>query len=272
MSLSISNIQFSYGKVPVLRDINFEVKAGHFCALLGPNGSGKSTLTKVLARIHSPRDGRVFLGETNLLRLPRRQAAKLVSYVPQNSEIPFQLSVRDAVLLGRTPHFGVRPRKLDHDIVETSIRRLNLTDLAERSVSSLSGGQAQRVLIARALAQEPTVLLLDEPTSALDLRYQVETLQLVREVTAERGIAALMAIHDLSHAAFFCDQIVLLKDGVIVADGSPTEALESSLVSDVYSLDIRVDHGLSRSDIRPGIFDGGRLSRTAPPHQLRAYA
>lgn len=258
MTLDVHDIGFSYGKNPILHGATFTVQTGSFCALLGPNGSGKSTLTKVIARVHAPQHGTVLLDDEDLLKLPRRTAARLVSYVPQSSEVPFDLSVRESVLLGRTPHFGMRPGSDDWEIVENVIERLDLTALSNRNVASLSGGQAQRVLIARALAQQPQVLLLDEPTSALDLRYQVDTLDLVRTITHEQGISAIVAIHDLVHAAFFCDHIILLQNGRIVADGHPTEALTSELVSEVYALDIVVEHHDNHSDIHPRLFDRGR--------------
>lgn len=174
--LSIRGVEFAYGKHQVLRGVDLDVAAGTLCALLGPNGSGKSTLTKILAGVLRTRTGSVRLGGNDLLRMKPRERAKVVAYVPQSAEVPFELTVREAVTLGRTPHMGMRPTAHDTAIVEHAIERLGLAELAERRLSDLSGGQAQRVLIARALAQQPRVLLLDEPTSALDLRYQVETL------------------------------------------------------------------------------------------------
>src|SRR5690606_9172907 len=219
-------------------------------------GSGKSTLTKVIARILKPAAGTVSFGGRDLLRMPRREHAKVVSYVPQSSAAPFELTVREAVVLGRTPHTGLRPSARDRSVVEAAIDRLGLGAFAVRRLSELSGGQAQRVLIARALAQEPRVLLLDEPTSALDLRYQIETLQIVRSVTREEGVTALIAIHDLDHAAHFCDQAVLLSGGRIVADGPPARAFDAAVLSDVYGLQVRVEHRGGGVEVRPAALDG----------------
>ncbi len=254
--LSIRDVEFAYGKHRVLRGIDLDVAAGTVCALLGPNGSGKSTLTKILAGVLRTTQGSVRLGDTDLLRMKPRERAKVVAYVPQSSEVPFELTVREAVTLGRTPHMGMRPSAEDVTVVEDAISRLGLGELAERRLSDLSGGQAQRVLIARALAQRPRVLLLDEPTSALDLRYQVETLQIVRQVAREEGVAALIAIHDLNHAATFCQQVVLLSGGRLVADGPATEAYDAELLGEVYGLPVEVLHDEGQTQVRPVLAKG----------------
>lgn len=190
-----------------------------------------------------------------MLALKRREHARLIGYVPQSGEAPFDLTVREAVLLGRTPHFGIRPGREDWQKVDEAIALLGLKDLEHRHLSELSGGQAQRALIARSLAQDTQVLLLDEPTSALDLRYQIETLQLVRWITRKRGITALIAIHDLNHAARFCDQAVLLHGGKIVASGSPTEAFDDALIKHVYGLDVTVEERDGYVEVRPVVHE-----------------
>ncbi len=249
--LSIRGVEFAYGRHQVLRGIDLDVAPGTLCALLGPNGSGKSTLTKILAGVLRTRRGSVRLGAADLLRMKPRERAKVVAYVPQSSEVPFELTVREAVTLGRTPHMGMRPGAEDVAVVESSIERLGLAELAERRLSDMSGGQAQRVLIARALAQRPRVLLLDEPTSALDLRYQVETLQGLRAFLREEGVAALIAIHDLNHAATFCQQVVLLSGGRLVADGPAAEAYDADLLGEVYGLPVEVLHDDGQTQVRP---------------------
>lgn len=255
MSLQITDVEFSYPKHQVLKGVSLEVEEGSFCALLGPNGSGKSTLTKIIAGIQKPAKGAVNFGGTSLLSLRRRDHARAVGYVPQSGEAPFDLTVREAVLLGRTPHFGLRPGKKDWQKVDDAIGLLGLTALEDRRLSELSGGQAQRALVARAIAQDTRLLLLDEPTSALDLRYQVETLQLVRWITRKRGITALIAIHDLNHAGRFCDQTVLLHGGKIVASGSPLEAFDEQTLSDVYGLSVTVEERDGYAEVRPVVHD-----------------
>lgn len=261
MSLSVHDLSFAYGRRTILDGISFEVAPGTFCALLGPNGSGKSTLVKAIAGVHRPRSGRVEVEGQDTSRLGRRELATVVGYVPQAGDAPFDLSVREAVMLGRTPHFGLAPTAADRAKVEDSLARMGLQELAERSMSELSGGQAQRALIARALAQDTRVLLLDEPTSALDLRYQIETLQLVRRITREEGISALIAIHDLNHAARYCDQVIVLHGGQLRADGPPQQALQADTLRDVYEVDVEVDGTRDAVEVRPRV-DGDGFTRT----------
>ncbi|APX32121.1 ABC transporter [Brachybacterium sp. P6-10-X1] len=257
MSLTVDHLSFSYGKRKILEDISFEVAPGAFCALLGPNGSGKSTLVKAIAGVHRAKAGRVTVEGRTTASLGRRELAKVVGYVPQAGDAPFDLTVREAVMLGRTPHYGLTPREEDRAKVEDAIVRMGLTDLAERSMSELSGGQAQRALIARALAQDTRVLLLDEPTSALDLRYQIETLQLVRRITREEGISALIAIHDLNHAARYCDQVIVLHDGSVTADGAPADALQAPTLRTVYEVDVEVAAHEDAVEVRPRVDEQG---------------
>ena len=261
MSLSVQHLSFSYGPRRILEDVTFEVAPGAFCALLGPNGSGKSTLVKAIAGVHRAKSGTVTVEGRETSSLGRRELARVVGYVPQVGDAPFDLTVREAVMLGRTPHFGIAPRAEDRAKVEDAIARMGLGDLAERSMSELSGGQAQRALIARALAQDTRVLLLDEPTSALDLRYQIETLQLVRQITREERISALIAIHDLNHAARYCDQIVVLHGGRLVADGSPAEALRAPVLRSVFEVDVEVDAREDAVEVRPRV-DAAGFTRT----------
>ena len=273
MSLSVQHLSFSYGARRVLQDVSLDVAPGPFCALLGPNGSGKSTLVKAIAGVHRAQSGTVAVEGRRTSSLGRRELAKVVGYVPQAGDAPFDLTVREAVMLGRTPHFGIAPRAEDRARVEDAIARMGLEDIAERSMSELSGGQAQRALIARALAQDTRVLLLDEPTSALDLRYQIETLQLVRQITREEGISALIAIHDLNHAARYCDQIVVLHGGRLVADGSPAEALQASVLRTVYEVDVQVETREDGVEVRPRVdahgvtLTGSRLADLEERHE-----
>lgn len=257
MSLRVENLSFAYGRRRILEDISFEVAGGAFCALLGPNGSGKSTLVKAIAGVHKAAGGRVEVEGTDTSTLRRRELATVVGYVPQAADAPFDLTVREAVMLGRTPHFGLAPTAADRAKVADSIARMGLVDLAHRNMSELSGGQAQRALIARALAQDTRVLLLDEPTSALDLRYQIETLQLVRQITREEGISALIAIHDLNHAARYCDQVIVLHGGHLTADGAPADALRAETLRTVYEVDVEVDDSRGAVEVRPRVDDLG---------------
>ncbi|MCH4160758.1 MAG: ABC transporter ATP-binding protein [Bifidobacterium sp.] len=251
MTLSIEHIAFSHSSTKILRDISFSVPNGSLLALLGPNGAGKSTLAKIIARIHKPSNGSIRLDDTDLLQIPRKQHARMVSYVPQSSAMPFELNVQESVMMGRTPYTGLRPRDEDYDIVDAAIQALHLEDLRKKNLSELSGGQAQRVLIARALAQEPEALILDEPTSALDLRYQVDTLELVRSVSVERHIASIIVIHDLNMASAYCDDVVLLDQGNVVQQGRPVEVLTPERLSNVYGVDVEVNTLGNYPEVRP---------------------
>ncbi|WP_037914921.1 ABC transporter ATP-binding protein [Actinacidiphila yeochonensis] len=241
MTLSVEGVAFSYARNrPVLHDVSMTVRRGEFVGLLGPNGSGKSTLTKLVARVNRLRAGTISFEGKPLGDLRLSEHAKVVAYVPQSGQVTFQLPVRESVLLGRTPHFGMRPREHDWEIVDAAIEHMGLTELADRSVGDLSGGQAQRVLVARAIAQEPRILLLDEPTSALDLRYQVETLRHVRDLTRDRDLVSLIAIHDLNLAARFCDRVAILHEGRIVAFGPPKDVYDRQLLERVYGLGVEL--------------------------------
>jgi ABC-type cobalamin/Fe3+-siderophores transport system ATPase subunit len=250
VSLEIRNIDLHYRKRQVLHQISFHLEPGEFCALLGPNGSGKSTLTKALLGLAPVSGGSVWFEGVDLLALSRVERAKRIAYVPQSSPVPFDLRVYDAVLLGRSPYAGVRYAPADHQATLRSLDKLGLLELSDRYVNELSGGQLQRVLIARAFAQETRILLLDEPTSALDLRYQVETMRLVREFTREGGIA-LMAVHDLNHAARYCNRSVMISEGRLVADGAPAEAFTSQTLSRVFDFPIDVSHDRGLVTVRP---------------------
>ncbi|MGM7421236.1 ABC transporter ATP-binding protein [Cellulosimicrobium sp. CpK407] len=263
MSLQITGLDVGYGRRQVLSGLDLSVARGSVLGLLGPNGSGKSTLIKSVSRIVRPSGGRITWDGADLAALSRRDLARVVAYVPQSIELSFSLSVREAVLLGRTPHFGSRPRRADWERVEEAIVRLGLTELADRSVTELSGGQAQRVLIARALAQEPQVLLLDEPTSALDLRYQLQTLHLAHQVARTRGIAVVVSIHDLNHAARFCDEVAFLLDGRILRHGTAHEVYDPELIRRVYDVDVDLTEHDGIVEVRPRL-RAERLVLAAP--------
>lgn len=253
MTLRIESLVVGYGKQPaVLKSVDLAVERGELVGLLGPNGSGKSTLIKTIARINKQRSGTLgWEGDIDLNRLSRREVAKLVAYVPQSIDLAFELDVKEAVMLGRTPHFGSKPRKVDWEHVERAIDVLGLGDLAHRSVTELSGGQAQRVLIARALAQDPSILLLDEPTSALDIRYQWQTLRLARRFTRESAVAAVIAIHDLNQAARFCDRVVFLDAGQVLAVGRPVDVYSPELIESVYGVEVELSRYMGYVEIHP---------------------
>jgi iron complex transport system ATP-binding protein len=238
--LQARGLCFDYGRRPVLLGIDLGVREGELCSILGNNGAGKSTLLKCLAGILHPRRGAVYLGGDDRASLGRREAARRLAYVSQRDARQARLTVFDAVLMGRRPHitWGVEARDLE--VVERVIEALELEELALRTIDELSGGEYQKVVIARALAQEPRVLLLDEPTSNLDLRNQLEVMQTVRQAVEERGISALMAIHDLNLALRFSDSFLLLHGGTVLASGG-REVISPGNIERTYGVKVRVE-------------------------------
>ena len=207
--------------------------------LLGPNGSGKTTLLRLISGLFHPQQGRVLLEGRNLQQWGRRRTAQRIAVVPQELHIPFAFTVEHMVSLGRTPF--VKPflgERTAHDqmIVEDAIHAAGVAPLATRIFNELSGGERQRVMIAMALAQEPSLLLLDEPTSHLDIKYQIETLELVQRLNRERGVTVIAAMHDLNLASRYFSRLLLFQRG-IVADAGPAEVLEPALLSRVYGVE-----------------------------------
>lgn len=220
----------------MLRGLDLEVGDGTVLGLLGPNGSGKSTLIKCVARILSKFHGEVEIDGQAISSMSQRQLARLVAYVPQSGESPFPQRVFDVVLLGRTPYTSFKPTARDRRKVAEVLQRLRLDHLAFQMYTELSGGQRQAVLLARALVQEPRILLLDEPTTFLDLRHQLEALLVIRQLVRERKMSALLAIHDLNLATRFTDKVAVLREGQVAAEGEAGSVLTEELIREVYSV------------------------------------
>ena len=199
MTLNVHGIEFKYTSLPTLKDVSFGLNGGEFMAILGNNGAGKSTLLKCINRILKPRKGVVYLGEDRVSALTRMQVAQRIGYVAQRNEAG-RFTVFDAVLLGRKPYIKWDVGQEDIEIVDDVLKRMGLNHLVLRYLDELSGGELQKVVIARALVQEPDVMLLDEPTNNLDLKNQIEVLKIVKETVANRGIAAVVVMHDINLA------------------------------------------------------------------------
>lgn len=252
MTLSISSLIAGYGKKTIIRQASFDVAPGEVVGLLGSNGAGKSTLIKAIAGINRHSSGSItWEGRTDLPTLSRRDLARIVAYVPQSIGLSFALDIREAVLLGRTPYFGTHPRDEDWRHVEAAMRLVGLEELGERAVTELSGGQGQRVLIARALAQNPKILLLDEPTSALDIRYQWQTLNVLRQIARERNVAVIVSIHDLNQAARFTDRVVFLHEGEVLATGRPADVYSPELIRTVYNVEVELSNHRGFVQVHP---------------------
>lgn len=242
--LSVENLTFGYtASRPVLEGVSFEAAKGHCTAILGNNGAGKSTLVQCLCKILTPKSGRVLLDGQDLLACSPRQIARQVAYVAQYGEAA-RFTVFDTVLLGRKPFIRFSPTVEDYRVVEEILERMELTDLSMAYLDELSGGQRQKVLLARALAQKPQVLLLDEPTSSLDLKNQHGMLALVSRLAREAGLTVLLVIHDLNLALRYCDRFVLMEHHGVRAQGG-AEIMTGELLSQVYGMPVTVEqsHG-----------------------------
>ena len=239
MILDVAGVAFNYRSAPVIRDITFDLRPRQILAVLGPNGVGKTTLLKCMNAILRPKAGSVLVEGADLLTADRMEIARKVGYVPQRCETG-RMTAFDAILLGRRPHIGWDVTEADIRIVEAAVRMLRLEGLTLRYIDEMSGGELQKVSIARALVQEPRVLLLDEPTSSLDLKNQIEILGIVRRVTADHDVAAVMTMHDLNMALRYADRFILLKDGVIHAAGGH-DVVTPETIEAVYGVPVTVE-------------------------------
>ncbi|MFJ9890221.1 ABC transporter ATP-binding protein [Streptomyces sp. NPDC091287] len=268
--LDARDMTIAYDRTDVVHGADLRLPRGRVTALIGPNGSGKSTLLRAVARLHKARTGRVTVaaqgegtGPVDALALSRSDFARRVTLLAQSRNAPAGLSVRDVVGFGRHPYRG-RLRGTDPDgarMVEHALAVTNLAEFADRGVESLSGGQLQRVWFACCLAQDTDVLLLDEPTTYLDLRYQVEILDLVRDLADTHGVTVGVVLHDLDQAAAVADQVVLLSSGRIVAAGTPAEVYAPERLSDAYGI---------RIDVEPDSSTGIPRTRAVGRHHLRS--
>ncbi|MCQ1535450.1 ABC transporter ATP-binding protein [Methanosarcina sp. KYL-1] len=236
MILNVEELRFLYRNREVLKEIAFNIGEGEIVVILGPNGVGKTTLLKCLNRILQPKGGAVHIDGENLLELEMMEIARKIGYVPQRVETG-RLTAFDAVLLGRRPHIKWDISEKDLKIVDSVFRLLSMEKLRLAYIDEMSGGELQKVAIARSLVQEPKVLLLDEPTSSLDLKNQVEILAIIRQIVHEHRIAAVMTMHDLNQALRYADRFILLKGGKIHSYGG-AEVITPRVIEDVYGLPV----------------------------------
>lgn len=241
-TLEAQALALGYGGRAVLHDLSLTVRPRRVLALAGPNGAGKTTLLRGLARLLRPQRGAVIVNGRDLWRLSERDAARRLGLVPQNEASEWPLTVEQVVGLGRAAHRGwfMPYAAADHAAVDAALAQTGLAPLRDRLLGELSGGERQRVLIARALAQEPATILLDEPTAHLDLRYQGTVLGLVRRLAHESGLAVVLSLHDLNLAALYADQVALIADGGLVAEGAPAAVLTSEHLQRAYGVSIAV--------------------------------
>lgn len=236
--IEIRNLSFSYGREPLLRNVSLAAQAGECVGILGNNGAGKSTLITCVNRIRRPDGGDVLIDGTSVKAMGRRELAKTIAYVAQKNEMT-QTTVFDYVLLGRRPYFRWGAGREDMELCAAMLRRVGMEAFQVRALDELSGGEVQKVMLARALVQQPKVLLLDEPTSNLDPRNQYEMLGLVRRLAREQGITVLIVIHDLNLALRYCDRFYFLKDGAGYRYGGP-ESVDRETIETVYGISAQV--------------------------------
>ncbi|QBD86942.1 ABC transporter ATP-binding protein [Clostridium tetani] len=238
MKLSVENINVQLGNKKIVHNACITVNKGEFVGLIGPNGSGKSTLLKTIYRICKPESGAIYLDGKNLLTMPIKDMACELGVVSQFNHIAFDIKVEDMVLMGRSPHKKMleQDNEQDYKIAREMLEKVDMLNYAKRSFSTLSGGEKQRVLLARTLAQQVKLLILDEPTNHLDIKYQIQILNLVKSLKT----TAVVALHDLNLAAAYCDKLYVMHNGNVVANGEPKDILTSQLIKEVYEVDCKI--------------------------------
>ena len=234
MNIQTDTIQVSFGSKTILHDISLAIQDKEFVGIIGPNGSGKSTFLKCLYRVLQPSGGKIYFDGSELSSLSHRDTALKMAVVAQHSTVNFDFSVLEMVLMGRSPYKGLLDRDQidDYEIARHALAQVGLSDFESRNFNTLSGGEQQRVILARALAQRTECLVLDEPTNHLDIKYQLELMTIVKRLDA----TVVSAIHDLNLAAIYCDRIIALKDGHIVCSGTPQDVLSSDTIRHIYGV------------------------------------
>ena len=271
-AVAVDGIKFGYSGPAVLHDVNVTLAPGDLAALIGPNGAGKTTLLNCINGLVRPETGLVRLHGRELGTLNSRQRARTVATVPQESHIPFAYRVREIVALGRSPYLGFWGglSEGDHRTIDQVLCQTETVELQARRFNELSGGERQRVIIALALAQQPRILLLDEPTTHLDLAHEIEILNLVRSVNREDKVTVLASMHDINLAAAFFRRIIVIKDGGLVADGTPTGVLTPELMAAVFRVeaDVVTDPITGQPRVIPHVHPNGN-GRGSGPDRLR---
>ncbi|NMA01151.1 MAG: ABC transporter ATP-binding protein [Clostridia bacterium] len=242
--IKVENLDFGYYDDLILKDLNFWIKKGSFVTIIGPNGSGKSTLLKTLSKLILPDKGNILLENTNLLKLKPLELARHMAVVPQTFNIDFPFTVLETVLMGRSPFLKRFETESEQDLAlaQWAMELTNTWHLRDRAVTELSGGELQRVIVARALTQEPKIILLDEPTAHLDIQHQMELLELLENLNQKNGLTVVTVLHDLNLASLFSEYVILMKEGKIFAMGETTEVLTPQNIREVYNMEVTLSH------------------------------
>ncbi|MCD6310827.1 MAG: heme ABC transporter ATP-binding protein [Candidatus Eremiobacteraeota bacterium] len=238
MILKASSIHFSYQDYPIIKDVDIELSDGELLGIIGPNGAGKSTLLRLLSGILKPQSGKISINGRPLEEYSPRRLARILTMLPQDNPVDFPYTCREFVMMGRYPYLGLMgwetPR--DYQIVDECLESVGVIHLANRRIGELSGGERQRVALGRALAQKTRIILLDEPISHLDVGYQIEILELLKNINQKQKIAMMIVLHDLNLAARYCPGLLLLKDGTILAKGKPQHVLTTDLMKSAFNV------------------------------------
>jgi iron complex transport system ATP-binding protein len=240
--MEMQNVTLTYGQRSVVRELSLHIYPGELLGLVGPNGCGKTSIIKALSHVLIPDAGRILLDGQELGAISRTELARLIGVVPQNPSLPDTFTVFEVAILGRNPHLGLLSGETARDmaVVWQAMEKIGITHLAKRRIGELSGGEKQRVTIARVLAQEPQVILMDEPTANLDISQQMDILDLITGLCREKNTVGLIAIHDLNIAAQYCTRIIMLKNGQIYAEGTPAEVVTAENVREVFGADTTI--------------------------------
>lgn len=239
MNLKVKDLHYSIGGKKIVDGASLEVRDGQFVTILGPNGCGKSTLLKNIYRVLKPSQGEIFLDDRSIKEYSLKESAKSIAVVAQFNNLSFDCTVRDVVILGRTPHLRMMEseHKVDYEIVDKAIHDVGLDDKKDQSYQSLSGGEKQRVVLARAIAQEPKLLILDEPTNHLDIKFQLQILNIVKSLS----ISVLAVLHDISMAYHFSDYIYLMKEGKFIKEGKKEEIITEENIKETYDVSCHIE-------------------------------
>ncbi|MDQ2086978.1 ABC transporter ATP-binding protein [Herbivorax sp. ANBcel31] len=240
--INIKGLHWSYGNEKVLDDIDIDFSKNNIYGIIGPNGSGKTTLLKNITRSLMPKNKSIYLFEKDIIAFSNRELAKIISYVPQNTSLEFEFSVMDIVLMGRTPYLKRLQSESfnDIEIAENSMKMTNTWKLRNKNIGNISGGERQRVIIARALSQQSEIMLLDEPVSQLDIHHQVEILNILKSLKLEKKVTVIMSLHDLNLASQYCDKLILMDEGKIVKKGFPKEVIKRENIEKVYGIKVDI--------------------------------
>lgn len=240
--IETKNLNWSYNGTKVLDNISIEIRFGTFTGILGPNGAGKTTLLKQILNLIQVEKDSILIRGTDIKNYSRKELARIEAYVPQSIKMDFNFTVEQLVMMGRTPFLGrfERESSKDIEIAEWAMKETGVLKLKNKFITHLSGGELQRVVIARALTQEPIILVLDEPTSHLDIHHQINILSILRTLAKKEGLTIIAVLHDVNHALEYCDNLFLMDKGKIVKSGSPEMVMTPEIMKDVYNLNVKI--------------------------------